>query len=215
MSARAQPDLGRRRFLLGLGVFGLACVGLVGMLVGYRTAPAASQERADEATVVTVTAGKPTEFAFTLSKSSALPWQATTRSGTVTFKVTNKGALSHRFKVCTTPVTSARLNTCNGTGAKLLGPGQSATLTITFKQRGTYEYLDPTPGYAAKGMKGVIAFGATLPKAATTTAGKTTPKPSTPTRFDAYPAFDAHPSAEHPPDRQSGRRHHRLGERRL
>jgi uncharacterized cupredoxin-like copper-binding protein len=40
----------------------------------------------------TVTAGRPSEFHFTLSK------KALTR-GTVTFKVTNKGSLPHDFKV--------------------------------------------------------------------------------------------------------------------
>jgi uncharacterized cupredoxin-like copper-binding protein len=167
--------------MLGLCVVGLACVGLVAVLLGYRTGSAAGQERAAEATVVTVIAGKPSEFAFTLSKSSALPWQAKPRSGTVTFKVTNRGALSHQFKVCTTPVTSARLITCSGTGTKVLKPGQSATLTIIFKKRGTYEYLSNVPGQAAKGMKGLIGIGVTVPRAATTTTPSTTSTPSTTT----------------------------------
>lgn len=181
--------------MLGFLVFGFAFVGLVGALPGYRMAPAASQERAAEATVVTVTAGKPSEYAFKLSKWSALPWQAVTRSGTVTFKVTNKGALSHRFKVCATAVTSAKLNTCNGAGTKLLEPRQSATLTITIKQRGTYEYLDPTPGYAAKGMKGLIGIGVTLPKATTTTTGKATTTGKTTTT----PSAPGPPSTATPP----------------
>src|SRR5271169_4139422 len=76
MSGRAHPDLDRRRLMLGLCGAGLACSGLLAVLFGDRTAPAAGQERAAGATVVTVTAGKPSEYAFTLSKSSALRWQA-------------------------------------------------------------------------------------------------------------------------------------------
>ena len=44
------------------------------------------------ATTVTVTAGKPTEFRFTLSKKTIV-------KGITTFKVTNKGTLSHDFKI--------------------------------------------------------------------------------------------------------------------
>ena len=47
---------------------------------------------APTATVVNVTAGKPSELKFTMSKKSVA-------KGTVTFKVVNKGALEHDFKI--------------------------------------------------------------------------------------------------------------------
>jgi uncharacterized cupredoxin-like copper-binding protein len=159
-------------------VFGLACVGLVTALFGYRATSAAGQWRDAEASVIAVTAGKPSEFAFTLSKSSGLPFQAKSRSGTVSFRVANKGKLLHEFKVCSIPVNTASLNACNGTGTKFLEPGESATLTITFGRRGTYEYLSGVPGQAARGMKGLIGVGVSL---ATATAQTTAPTTATTT----------------------------------
>ena len=44
------------------------------------------------ATAVSVTAGKPSEFHFTLSKKSVT-------KGAVTFTITNKGKLEHDFKI--------------------------------------------------------------------------------------------------------------------
>jgi uncharacterized cupredoxin-like copper-binding protein len=82
------------------------------------------------ATTVTV---KATEFKFTLSKKSA-------PHGKVTFKVTNKGHVSHDFKIA-------------GKKTKLLSPGKSATLTVTLK-KGKFPYLCTVPGHAAAGMKG-------------------------------------------------------------
>jgi hypothetical protein len=68
--------LGRRR--LAVGFLGLGVVGVAGLLIGYGTSPSA------EATIVSVIAGKPREYAFTLSKASNLPWLAKTSSATVT-----------------------------------------------------------------------------------------------------------------------------------
>jgi len=176
--------------LVALAV-GVACSGFVAAMLGFRTAPAAGRERAAGATVVTVTAGKPREFAFKLSKTSVLPWQAP--SSAVIFRVTNRGALSHRFKVCATPVATAKLTACSGTSTRLLEPGQSATLRITFRQRGKYEYLSSVPGQAARGMKGLIGIGVSLTAStpATTTTKPTTTTPSTP----STPATTTTPSA--------------------
>jgi len=158
-----------------------AAVGLAAAIVGSWALPSAARERALRATLVTVTAGKPSEYAFTMSKS-ALPWPAGSSSSSVTFKVTNKGALSHRFAVCSTPSASATANSCKGSATKMLAPGQSATLTVTFRQSGTYEYLSCAPGQAAKGMKGLIRIGTTTatttPKTTTTAKTTTTPTPS-------------------------------------
>jgi uncharacterized cupredoxin-like copper-binding protein len=86
---------------------------------------------------VTVTAGKPSEFRFGLTKK-------TVPKGTVTFLVINKGALPHDFKI-------------NGHKTKLLSPGQSQTLKVTFLKTGKYPYLCTVTGHAAAGMKGTFS----------------------------------------------------------
>ena len=100
------------------------------------------------ATTVTVTAGKPSEFRFTLSPKMF-------RHGVVTFKVTNKGALAHNFKWCTAPRRKAA-NTCAGKATRPTSPGKSATLKLTIAKAGTYEFLCTVPGHAAAGMKGLV-----------------------------------------------------------
>jgi uncharacterized cupredoxin-like copper-binding protein len=69
-----------------------------------------------------------------LSKKSAT-------HGKVTFKVTNKGHTQHDFKIA-------------GKKTKLLGPGKSATLTVTLKKGKKYTYICTVPGHAQLGMKG-------------------------------------------------------------
>ena len=120
--------------------------------------PASARQESVRATVVTVAAGKPTEFSFKLSTT-------TIKSGTVTFKVTNNGSLPHDFKVCARP-TGGIADTCSGKATKLLTPGSSATLTVTFAKSGTYEYLCTVSGHAAAGMKGSLKVA--LPGSATT-----------------------------------------------
>jgi uncharacterized cupredoxin-like copper-binding protein len=90
---------------------------------------------AKKATTVTVTAGKPTEFHFTLSK-------ATVPKGAVTFKIVNKGKLAHDFKIA-------------GKTSKMVQPGTSTTLKVTLKS-GKQKYLCTVPGHAAAGMKGTL-----------------------------------------------------------
>jgi uncharacterized cupredoxin-like copper-binding protein len=96
--------------------------------------------RADAPVPVTVTAGKPTEFSFTLSKRT-LTKGATAL--TVNFKVTNKGAISHDFKI-------------NGKVTKALTKGKTQTLTVKFLKKGKYTYLCTLPGHAPGGMKGTF-----------------------------------------------------------
>jgi uncharacterized cupredoxin-like copper-binding protein len=90
------------------------------------------------ATTVTVTAGKPSELRFKLSKSSL-------SSGPVTFTVKNSGTVAHNFEIA-------------GKSTKLLKKGASTTLTVTLK-KGTYTYLCSVPGHAAGGMKGKLTVG--------------------------------------------------------
>ena len=87
------------------------------------------------ATTLTVTLGKPSELKITISKK-------TIAKGATTFKVTNKGALSHDFKIA-------------GKRTVLLKPGKSVTLSVTLKA-GKFTYLCTVPGHAAAGMKGTL-----------------------------------------------------------
>ena len=100
-------------------------------------------------TTVNVTAGKPTEFHFTLSKSTA-------KRGIIVFKIANGGQLSHDFKFCSSRSSSLVANTCTGRSTKMISPGQSTTLRVTVLLKGSYEYLCTVPGHAAGGMKGLF-----------------------------------------------------------
>lgn len=88
------------------------------------------------ATVVNVTAAKPSEFHFTLSKT-------TVPHGVVTFKIKNAGTIPHDFKIA-------------GKKSPLINPGQTKTLKVTFKKAGRYPYECTVSGHAAAGMKGVL-----------------------------------------------------------
>ena len=93
---------------------------------------AVARTHAAQATTITV---KASEFKFALSKKSAL-------HGTVIFKVTNKGHITHDFKIA-------------GKKTTMLKPGKSATLKVTLK-KGSYKYLCTVAGHAAAGMKGTF-----------------------------------------------------------
>jgi uncharacterized cupredoxin-like copper-binding protein len=97
------------------------------------TASAASRSQPATATV---TAGKPAELRFTLSKK-------TVPKGAVTFTVTNRGKLKHDFKIA-------------GKKTPILGAGKRATLAVSFKKAGRFPYLCTVPGHAAGGMKGTL-----------------------------------------------------------
>ena len=109
---------------------------MLGLAVGAMLTFAVPAMAHQSGTSVTVTAGKPSEFSFTLSTK-------TVKHGPVTFKVNNGGTIAHDFSIDhkTTP---------------LLQPGKSATLTVTFAKAGSYPYECTVPGHAAAGMKGVL-----------------------------------------------------------
>ena len=90
---------------------------------------------APRATALNVTAGKPTEFRFTLSKK-------TVAKGAGTFRITNRGKLEHDFKI-------------GGKKSKLVKPGKSTTLRVTLK-KGKLKFLCTVPGHAAAGMRGTL-----------------------------------------------------------
>ena len=89
LGIQSRSSRGRRRTFLALVAASAAA--LMAWSLPATAQPA--KQAAVNASVVTVTAGKPTEFGFKLSKSSML------LVGKVTFKVTNMGAIGHSFKV--------------------------------------------------------------------------------------------------------------------
>jgi len=105
------------------------------MGAGAVAAEAAPVAHAAGGSTVKVAAGSPGEFAFKLSTKSA-------KAGAVTFKVTNKGKITHDFSIDhkTTP---------------MLKPGKSATLKVTLK-KGSYPYECTVTGHAQAGMKGTF-----------------------------------------------------------
>ena len=116
--------------------FRVATLGLVAAVVVLVWALPAMAHPSRAASTVTVTAGKPSEFHFTLSSSSV-------KHGSVTFSITNKGALAHDFSI-------------NGKKTALIQPKKSATLTVTFAKAGSFPYKCTVAGHAAAGMKGTL-----------------------------------------------------------
>jgi hypothetical protein len=76
-----------------------------------------------KASIVVVTAGKPSEYEFQISPTSV-------KHGTVIFKITNLGKLPHGFSI-------------NGHASKVLPSHKSTTLTVVFKKPSRYVYNDP------------------------------------------------------------------------
>ena len=100
--------------------------------------PASAERAVAHTTIVKVQNGTDAgEFPYKLTPNSV-------KVGTVIFKVTNHGAFNHDFKVCASNK-GGHANSCAGTGTPLLRPNQSATLKITFKTKGFYEYLCTVP----------------------------------------------------------------------
>jgi uncharacterized cupredoxin-like copper-binding protein len=98
--------------------------------------PASAAVHATAATAhVSVTAGKPSELRFTLSTHKV-------KHGKVTFKISNKGHLSHDFSI-------------DGHTSHMVKPGKSTTMTVTIK-KGSNAYKCTVPGHAAAGMKGTL-----------------------------------------------------------
>jgi uncharacterized cupredoxin-like copper-binding protein len=129
----------------------LVSIGAAAVLASLTVLPATGANAGHAALIqnVTVTVTKAAEFKFKLSKTSL-------KRGLVSFKVTNGGALSHDFKVCSSNKANIKANTCTGRSTPLISPGQSNTLRVTFLRKGTYQYMCSVPGHAAAGMKGLI-----------------------------------------------------------
>jgi mono/diheme cytochrome c family protein len=161
---------------LGAGlVLALLVSGVTPASGNTRHSRSTKKKTALKSTTVRVLAGKPSEFSFKLSRTKIAP-------GVVVFKVTNRGKIAHAFKICTRP-TSKLANSCKGKTTKVLKPGKSATLKVTIKKKGHYEYLCPVAGHAAGGMKGMLNVGVKPLKTKTKTPPTTTT--TTPTTTQA------------------------------
>jgi plastocyanin len=122
----------------GRKAFRVVPAALAALTLSAVAAPALAQaaavaHMATTATTVNVTAS---EYKFKLSKTSAKP-------GTVTFKITNKGAIAHTFQI-------------NKHTTAMIQPGKTKTLKVTFTKAGSYGYKCTVPGHAALGMKGTF-----------------------------------------------------------
>jgi uncharacterized cupredoxin-like copper-binding protein len=142
----------------------LAVMAVAGLATGIFVSGGGASSEGSHATAhstattrVTVTA---TDSKFRLSKRSA-------PTGTVIFTVTNKGKISHDFKIA-------------GKKTPLLSPGHSARLRVTFSTKGRYPYRSTVSGQAAAGMKGVFSVVAAPPTTAPAPAPTTTTTPYTP-----------------------------------
>jgi uncharacterized cupredoxin-like copper-binding protein len=125
---------------------------VVGLAAGIFVAGGGASSKASAATThVTVTA---TDSKFRLSRRSV-------PIGTVVFTVTNKGKISHDFKIA-------------GKKTPLLSPRRSARLRVTFSTKGRYPYLSTVSGQAAHGMKGVFSVVAAVAPTPTPTPTTTT-----------------------------------------
>jgi uncharacterized cupredoxin-like copper-binding protein len=118
-----------RRFRKGAVVAIAGSLAAVAVAVSAWAAPAPQR--------VTVTAGKPSEFKYTLSKKTVK------RGVAVIFTVTNKGTIEHDFRIA-------------GKKTKSLATGKKATLRVTFAKTGKFAFLCTLPTHATAGMKGTI-----------------------------------------------------------
>ena len=80
------------------------------------------------------------EFSFRLSKTS-IP-----KPKTVTFSFHNVGTMAHDFAI-------------GGKKTRLISPGKTARVTVTFHKKGRFPYLCTVPGHAQAGMKGMFTVG--------------------------------------------------------
>jgi plastocyanin len=111
----------------------VAALGFVALSVLSAAYPA-SAARTPKVTMVRVEAGAPGEYVFVLTPKTA-------KRGIVTFVVVNGGEKPHDFKIA-------------GRRTRVLGPGETAQLTLTFAKAGRYAYFCTVAGHAVAGMKG-------------------------------------------------------------
>ena len=111
----------------------VAVFAVVAVVVGIGASSVLAAQQRPQKTVVRVSTLD--SLKFTLSTKTA-------KAGVVSFVVSNKGVLSHDFKI-------------GGKKTPLIAKGKSSTLTLTLK-KGKYTYMCTVPGNAAAGMKGTF-----------------------------------------------------------
>jgi uncharacterized cupredoxin-like copper-binding protein len=111
-------------------------------LAGMSLAGARSAKHAVTSTKVVV---RMTEYAFTLSRTSA-------PVGTVVFTVINDGEAPHNFAIA-------------GRRTADLAPGAQATLSVSFTSAGAQSYICTLPGHADAGMQGTFTIARSKPTA--------------------------------------------------
>jgi uncharacterized cupredoxin-like copper-binding protein len=117
------------RSMLTLSVVAVMALAVV-QFASARTAPQAHTS----ATTIQVS-GK--EFSFKLSSKSIA------RPGTVRFNFKNAGHVKHDFSI-------------NHQHTPMISPGKTASITVSFKKKGKYQYVCTVPGHAAAGMRGTF-----------------------------------------------------------
>jgi uncharacterized cupredoxin-like copper-binding protein len=113
----------------------------VGLVAGWLALTAlgpptalAARTGANPGQTVEVVAGRPLEFAFSLSSDRV-------HIGVVTFLVENAGRIPHDFAI-------------RGRSTRSIPPGGRARITVGFARPGIYVYLCTVPGHATAGMEG-------------------------------------------------------------
>jgi plastocyanin len=114
----------------------MASAALAGVAVAATPVIAASDSGQAAKITINVTAK---DFSFKLSKS------AVKAGTTVTFKMTNKGAVLHNFEIVKLHKKTPYAN-----------PGKSASVTIKFTKKGNYQYICTIPRHAQEGMEGTF-----------------------------------------------------------
>jgi uncharacterized cupredoxin-like copper-binding protein len=114
--------------------FALAVMLLSGAVIVIPSVAAAGRHERSSSTAKTikVTSG---EYFFRLNAK-------TVRAGRVRFRLTNRGASGHDFKIA-------------GRKTRVVRSGRSATISVRLR-RGTYRYLCTRRGHARAGMSGVF-----------------------------------------------------------
>jgi uncharacterized cupredoxin-like copper-binding protein len=120
-----------RRTRLAFAVTVAVAVTIAAVPASARVAGGVAQAR----TIVRVTG---IDFQFLLSRKKA-------PKGTVTFRLSNNGYERHDFKI-------------NGKKTRVIDPGETAAVTVTFTKKGKYTFICTVPGHARVGMKGTFTI---------------------------------------------------------
>jgi uncharacterized cupredoxin-like copper-binding protein len=104
--------------------------------VGIFAAVGSASTRTTKTTVVTVTM---TNYHFRLSKTTGYK-----HGVTYIFKTINRGTALHNFDIQTVKAT------------RVISQGKTASMTVTFKRAGSFQYICDVPRHAELGMAGKI-----------------------------------------------------------